>query len=86
MDTSSSLVSTSSTSIDEEDNDLTDNKVPQTQTQVQTPTQTVQQQTLTQIISPPSTVNVQKIKVRPRPQTVRIYNQFKCEYSMILCV
>ncbi|XP_031630432.1 uncharacterized protein LOC116345315 isoform X2 [Contarinia nasturtii] len=54
--------SISSSSIDEDDNDLTDNKVPQVPA--------VQQQTVTQIVNPPATINVQKIKVRPRPQTV----------------
>lgn len=57
VDTSSS-VSGTRTSVDEDDNDLTDNKVPQVPV--------VQQQTVTQVVSPPATV-VQKIKVRPRP-------------------
>ncbi|XP_055317655.1 uncharacterized protein LOC129576483 isoform X4 [Sitodiplosis mosellana] len=63
VDSSSSAVSSSSASIDADDNDLTDNKMPQTQT--------VQQQTVTQVVQPANVVNVQKIKVRPRPaQTV----------------
>ncbi|XP_031630433.1 uncharacterized protein LOC116345315 isoform X3 [Contarinia nasturtii] len=56
--------SISSSSIDEDDNDLTDNKVPQVPA--------VQQQTVTQIVNPPATINVQKIKVRPRPQTYTV--------------
>ncbi|XP_055317653.1 uncharacterized protein LOC129576483 isoform X2 [Sitodiplosis mosellana] len=59
VDSSSSAVSSSSASIDADDNDLTDNKMPQTQT--------VQQQTVTQVVQPANVVNVQKIKVRPRP-------------------
>lgn len=74
VDTSSSSVSSSSSAIDEDDNDLTDNKVPQQQTVPQT--QTVQQQTVTQVVSKPATVNVQKIKVRTRPQTVRMQINF----------
>ena len=67
-------MSSSSAAIDEDDNDLSDNKVPQTQAVDEKPqTQTVQQQTVTQVVQPANVAHVQKIKVRPRPiQTVRI--------------
>jgi len=53
----------SSSSFDADDNDLTDNKVPQVATVPQTVTQVVSQQ--------PAAVNVQKIKVRPQPVQIQ---------------
>lgn len=75
---SSSSVSGTRTTVDEDDNDLTDNQVPQVQAVQQA--QAVQHQTVTQVVSPPATV-VQKIKVRPRPAVCILCNL--CDFIFI---